>query len=69
MFNVVLFPLSNERFSKNWKNFLGLGHGRTFLRHILLPSGHVSNMDCTGLLKDEDKEGDLMVQPSAVIVA
>lgn len=25
---------------KNWKLFLGLIQGRTFLRHVLLPSGH-----------------------------
>lgn len=25
---------------ENWKRFLGLVNGRTFWRHILLPSGH-----------------------------
>ncbi|KAK2180930.1 hypothetical protein NP493_420g05047, partial [Ridgeia piscesae] len=25
---------------RNWKMFLGLTHGRTFWRHVLLPSAH-----------------------------
>ncbi|KAI5641367.1 DHHC palmitoyltransferase domain-containing protein [Phthorimaea operculella] len=28
---------------KNWKLFLGLTQGRTFVRHVLLPSGHKPN--------------------------
>ncbi|KAI6177323.1 Palmitoyltransferase [Aphelenchoides bicaudatus] len=41
----VTWPFDSENFSNNWKRFLGLRNGRTFLCNILLPSTHLPTTD------------------------
>ncbi|CAD5216096.1 unnamed protein product [Bursaphelenchus okinawaensis] len=42
---MVLWPFGAPHFRRNWENFLGLRNGKSFIRHILLPSNHLTYTD------------------------
>lgn len=49
--SMVLWPFGSPNFFRNWRNFLGLRNGRTFARHILLPSTHAAYADEDELIR------------------
>ncbi|KAH7728086.1 Protein DHHC-9 [Aphelenchoides avenae] len=54
----IVWPMANQNFSLHWKRFLGLSRNRTFVRHILLPSAHISGRYVTD---ETDFEGTAIV--------
>uniref|UniRef100_A0A914H0S6 Palmitoyltransferase n=1 Tax=Globodera rostochiensis TaxID=31243 RepID=A0A914H0S6_GLORO len=58
IWRMLLYPHRQPRFRENWRFFLGLqrNNGRTFWRHILLPSSHVTPYSTNAAAAGGDEE-------------